>query len=64
MDQNVRAALGRSGTIDITTLGRRTGEPRRIEIVFHALDGRIYISGAARADRTLSGAGPEAAADG
>ena len=51
MDQNVQAALGRGGTIDITTIGRRTGEPRRIEIVFHALDGRIYISGMARADR-------------
>lgn len=41
----VRAALGRGGTIDITTRGRRTGEPRRIEIVFHRIDGRIWISG-------------------
>ena len=47
----VQAALSRGGTIDITTTGRRTGEPRRIEIVFHVLDGRIYISGIPRADR-------------
>jgi deazaflavin-dependent oxidoreductase (nitroreductase family) len=41
----IRAALERGHTIDITTTGRRTGEPRRIEIVFHNIDGRIYISG-------------------
>ncbi|MFC9840602.1 nitroreductase/quinone reductase family protein [Rhodococcus sp. NPDC127530] len=32
-------------TIDITTLGRRTGRPRRIEIWFHHVDGRWYLSG-------------------
>ena len=32
-------------TIDITTTGRRTGAPRRIEIVFYRLDGDIYLSG-------------------
>jgi len=41
----IRAALERGQTIDITTTGRRTGEARRIEIVFHNIDGRIYISG-------------------
>jgi deazaflavin-dependent oxidoreductase (nitroreductase family) len=41
----IRAALERGHTIDITTTGRRSGEPRRIEIVFHNIDGRIYISG-------------------
>jgi deazaflavin-dependent oxidoreductase (nitroreductase family) len=35
----------RGGTIDITTTGRRSGKPRRIEIVFHRIDGRIWISG-------------------
>jgi deazaflavin-dependent oxidoreductase (nitroreductase family) len=45
MDEGIRAALSRGGTIDITTTGRRTGEPRRIEIVFHRIDGRIWISG-------------------
>jgi len=32
-------------TIDITTTGRRTGQPRRIEIVFYQLDGDVYLSG-------------------
>src|SRR5262245_35646689 len=31
--------------IDITTTGRRTGRPRRIEIAIHPIDGRLYISG-------------------
>ena len=33
-------ALGHSQTIDITTTGRRSGEPRRIEIMLHSIDGR------------------------
>jgi deazaflavin-dependent oxidoreductase (nitroreductase family) len=45
MDDQVRRALRRGHTIDITTTGRRTGLPRRIEIVFHNFDGRIYITG-------------------
>ena len=32
-------------TVDITTTGRRTGEPRRIEIVFYRLGDDIYLSG-------------------
>jgi deazaflavin-dependent oxidoreductase (nitroreductase family) len=40
-----RSALLRGRTVDITTTGRRSGEPRRIEIVFHNIDGRIYLSG-------------------
>ena len=32
-------------TIDITTLGRRTGIPRRIEVWFHHVDGRWHITG-------------------
>jgi deazaflavin-dependent oxidoreductase (nitroreductase family) len=51
MDDNIRSALARNGVIDITTTGRRTGLPRRIEIAFHVIDGRIYISGQPRADR-------------
>ena len=51
IDQDrVRAALASGGLIDITTTGRRTGQPRRIEIVFHAIDGRIYITGMPRRD--------------
>lgn len=45
MDDSIRAALSRGGTIDITTKGRKSGLARRIEIVFHRIDGRIWISG-------------------
>jgi hypothetical protein len=31
-------------TIDITTTGARTGRPRRIEVWFYRVDGRIYLS--------------------
>jgi deazaflavin-dependent oxidoreductase (nitroreductase family) len=41
----IRRVLRHGQTIDITTIGRRSGEPRRIEIVFHNFGGRIYISG-------------------
>ena len=43
--QSIRAALSEGGVIDITTTGRTSGQPRRIEIVFHNIGGRIYISG-------------------
>jgi deazaflavin-dependent oxidoreductase (nitroreductase family) len=45
LDQPVRDALSRGGVIDITTVGRKTGQPRRLEIVFHNIDGRLYVSG-------------------
>jgi len=45
MDPRIRAALDRGQLIDLTTTGRRSGRPRRIEIVFHNVDGRIVISG-------------------
>jgi deazaflavin-dependent oxidoreductase (nitroreductase family) len=51
MDDQTRRALSRGQRIDMTTIGRRTGEPRRIEIVFHNFGGRLYISGTPRADR-------------
>jgi deazaflavin-dependent oxidoreductase (nitroreductase family) len=41
----IRRVLRHGHTIDITTTGRHSGEPRRIEIVFHSFDGRLYISG-------------------
>lgn len=41
----IRRVLRHGHTIDITTIGRRSGEPRRLEIVFHNFDGRLYISG-------------------
>ena len=45
MDDNVKQALERDRTIDITTTGRQSGRPRRLEIWFHNLGGRIYITG-------------------
>ena len=45
MDTAVKEALGKSGVIDITTTGRKSGEARRIEIMFHAIEGKVYISG-------------------
>jgi deazaflavin-dependent oxidoreductase (nitroreductase family) len=44
LDDRLRA-MSRGHRIDITTTGRRTGVARRIELVFHNIDGRIYISG-------------------
>jgi deazaflavin-dependent oxidoreductase (nitroreductase family) len=41
----VRQALRHGHRMDITTTGRRSGQPRRIELVFHNVDGRIVISG-------------------
>jgi hypothetical protein len=45
LDPKIAQALARGGLIDITTVGRQTGRPRRIEIVFHNIDGRLFISG-------------------
>lgn len=45
MTPQVAAALERDRTIDIVTVGRKTGQPRRKEIWFHNLDGRLYITG-------------------
>ncbi|HEY3830884.1 MAG TPA: nitroreductase family deazaflavin-dependent oxidoreductase [Acidimicrobiia bacterium] len=41
----VREELAADPTIDITTTGRRSGEPRRIEIWMFDLDGRFFIAG-------------------
>ncbi|HEU4319232.1 MAG TPA: nitroreductase/quinone reductase family protein [Acidimicrobiia bacterium] len=45
MDSAVKEAMDRGGIADITTIGRKTGEPRRIEIYFHQFDGRYYLTG-------------------
>ena len=44
-DERISRALSRGHTIDITTTGRRSGQPRRIELVFHNIDGHVVISG-------------------
>jgi deazaflavin-dependent oxidoreductase (nitroreductase family) len=45
LDPSIRDALTRSGVIDMTTTGRKSGEPHRIEIFLHIIDGRLYVSG-------------------
>jgi hypothetical protein len=46
MDEHVRAALyGKEVIVDITTTGRRSGSPKRIEIWFHNINGQIIITG-------------------
>jgi deazaflavin-dependent oxidoreductase (nitroreductase family) len=41
----VSAELADDPTIDITTIGRRSGSPRRIEIWMLEVDGRFFITG-------------------
>ena len=45
MDAGIERALKNDGLIDITTIGRKTGKPHRIEIAFHNFDGVLYITG-------------------
>jgi len=45
MDERVRQALARDRTIDITTTGRGSGLPRRIETWFYRVDDQIYLTG-------------------
>jgi deazaflavin-dependent oxidoreductase (nitroreductase family) len=45
MDEAVAQALKDDRVIDITTVGRTSGEPRTIEIWFHRLDDAYYITG-------------------
>ena len=37
--------LAATMTVDITTYGRRTGQPRRIEIWWFRIDGRFIVTG-------------------
>ena len=46
-DDRVREALLRpQSVIDMTTTGRKSQKPRRLEIVLHNIDSHLYISGA------------------
>lgn len=45
MNQEIKKALETDRTIDIVTTGAKTGLPRRIEIWFNNVDGRIIITG-------------------
>ncbi|MGP3534153.1 nitroreductase/quinone reductase family protein [Microbacterium sp. RD1] len=51
MDERAQRALAitpassaSARTVDITTIGARTGRPRRIEIWFYRVDGEIYLT--------------------
>ena len=44
--QDIRTALAKQDqTVEITTTGRRTGRPHRIEVRLHSLGGRLFIMG-------------------
>ena len=45
MNEETEKALETDRVIDITTTGRKSGEPRRTEIWFCNIDGSVYISG-------------------
>jgi deazaflavin-dependent oxidoreductase (nitroreductase family) len=45
LDEKIRHALQTDDTIDITTIGRKSGQPRRVEIWFRQVNGRFYITG-------------------
>jgi deazaflavin-dependent oxidoreductase (nitroreductase family) len=45
MDDAASKALAEDLVIDITTTGRKSGQPRKIEIWIHEIDGRYYITG-------------------
>jgi deazaflavin-dependent oxidoreductase (nitroreductase family) len=44
-DMDMLAAVRENRTIDISTIGARSGEPRRIETWAWPLDGVIYLTG-------------------
>jgi len=41
VDERIKQALANDRVIDITTIGRQSGQPRRLEMWFHNIDGRI-----------------------
>lgn len=45
MDEAIEKALKTDQLVDITTHGRKSGKPHRIEIGFHYFEPQIYISG-------------------
>ena len=45
MDDTIRRALASGLTCDITTTGRTSGQPRRIEIWYFVVGERVYLTG-------------------
>ena len=44
LEPEVRNALSIDMVVDITTVGRRSGETRRIEIWCHLMDGQLFLA--------------------
>ena len=44
-EEKIKGALARDGVVDITTIGRKSKKPRRIEIWYHSVDDRVFLSG-------------------
>jgi hypothetical protein len=60
MRKEIRAALEKDRTIDIVTIGAKSGLPRKIEIWFTNVNGRIIICGTPNAK---GGKGPRVPRD-
>ncbi len=45
MNEAIAQALEKDRLIDITTTGRKSGRPHRVEIGFHVLDDGLFIAG-------------------
>ena len=45
MDTEIERALKTDGLIDMTTFGKKTRKPHKVEIAFHNFDGALYITG-------------------
>src|SRR5215207_4475058 len=45
MNDQIRQALAKDRVIDMTTIGKSSGQPRRKETWFHNIDGTIYLTG-------------------
>jgi deazaflavin-dependent oxidoreductase (nitroreductase family) len=45
LNEQAQSALDHDLVIDITTMGRTSGEPRTLEIWFHRIDQRYFITG-------------------
>jgi deazaflavin-dependent oxidoreductase (nitroreductase family) len=45
MDESIWKALERGLTCDITTVGRKSGQPSRIEIWYFVVEGAVYLTG-------------------
>ena len=44
LEAAAREALSIDMVVDITTIGRRSGQPRRIEIWCHLMDGQLFLA--------------------